>query len=382
MSQLTFVSTTQTAEQMAADLGASTPADASRVPAGSAAFIAEASPDRRDPEGSPAATPAAETVTPQTDEPGTTGAADTPPAPAATKAAPPAGEQADPTTGEEYPELGGMTPEDFAALPQKTQRRIAKLTRRLRETETRMAQQMAPPPGAPPATIPGPPAAETPADASALPPGFRLKPESDQYETWAEFEEALVDWKMDLRDARTAQAAEQTAAEQRRSAAQAAIDATLTAFTTRRDQVKAERPDWDEVVTDAPIVADDPRKVADLERLVVESADAEGNPLGPDVLYHLGKHKADLDRLLAAATPMQMAMRFGTVLATVEAARTNGNGHAPAPAARPTPNITRAPAPVRPVAGTSTTAPDLDDHLSQAEWEQRREAQLRARRPG
>lgn len=380
MSGLTFVSTTSTPEQMRADLGLPEPTapPTGAADTGMAASVTSAPDPEPTAVQTPESTPAAAPVTPEP--------ASAAPSPEATAGA------EDKTVGDEYPELGGLSAAEFAALPAKTQRRIAKLTRRLRETEARLSTP-ATPAGAPaPPTTPGQAATahdretppETPAGDPAttpdLPPGFRAKPESDQFETWAEYEEALVDWKIDLRDAKRTHAEQQAAETRRREAERTAVQETLTAFQARRDQAKTEYPDFDEVVTDAPIEADDPRKLQDLERLVVEARAADGTPIGPDLLYHLGKHKDDLDRLLAAKTPVHLAMMLGAIQRDVELTRP---GKAPAAApARPSPKVTSAPAPVRPVAGASAVAVDLDDSLPQAEWERRREAQLRGRSDG
>jgi len=369
MSGLTFVSTTSTPEQMREDLGPTEPVASRDAPAGAAVVTS-----MPEPEGTETPVPAAE-------PPAETPAASAAPSPRETPGAD------DKTSGEEYPELGGMTSTEFASLPEKTQRRIAKLTRKLRETETRVSA-LAPPAGASaPPTTPGQataasPTPETPAGAPAtapdIPPDFRAKPESDAFETWAEYEEALVDWKLDLREAKRAHAEKQTAETRQQQAEQEAAKVTLDAFQARREQAKADYPDFDEIVTTDPIQVDDPRKLRDLERLVVEATSDDGTPIGPDILYHLGKHKPDLDRILAAKTPVQLAMILGAIQRDVELGRTSQATIAEPP--RPQPRITNAPAPIRSVAGASSVASsDLDDNLPQAEWERKREAQLRAR---
>lgn len=166
------------------------------------------------------------------------------------------------------------------------------------------------------------------------------KPKEDDFQTHAEYVEALTDWKVDEKfkasDTKTREEAVKT---QHQTAQQQ--------FKTRQDDYKAAVPDFDEVLADA----DTPISQSLIDEIVTGDN-------GPALQYFLAKNPDEATRL-SALGPMALAKELGRIESRFTTAP-------PAKVA----NVTKAPAPPSPVGRTSSTTgkdPYKDD-MSQAEY--------------
>lgn len=196
-------------------------------------------------------------------------------------------------------------------------------------------------------------ALKTPGDTRPAPesqPATRPKPTEDEigtkYRTHAEFVEDLADWKFEQREAA------RTRAEQASKAQQTEAEA-VTAYNERLVQARTALPDLDEVLA-RPLPAPLTRTIGDF--LLT-------SPVGPQLAYHLSTHHDDYTRIRALPVGRAWA-ELGKLETSLEKATT------PAPAASP--QISKAPDPVRvPVAGAVTPSTSLDQLASTAslaEW--------------
>lgn len=168
------------------------------------------------------------------------------------------------------------------------------------------------------------------------------KPSADQFKDYGEFVEALADWKADqkvsgalkARDADTARTAEQRVQETK-----------AQTFAERQATAKTTIADYDAVVSaaDVPIAAHLGEAILDSDR-------------GPELVYHLAKNPAEAARL-SALSPMAAARELGRLEATL--------GQPSAPPAKP---VTKAPAPMKPTAGTGGTATTDPARMSHEEY--------------
>ncbi len=365
MADLIFTSTSETPEQMAADLEVAipTPAAAPSTPS------------------TTAATPAAST------EPTTP----TTPAPAPSA---PAGDTPADASDDEDP-LEGFDPAERARLADKTQRRIAKLVKERRTSEAErdalraerdaLRQRMTAPgspaptdaPSTPPAPTVTPSSTATPID-QWTPPGYPPRPtlESCDYDGDAHMD-AVVQWSTQLALARHAEGQRREGEAASMRAVQQAEQARVDQFRERLDAVVAAHEDY-ETVTAIPLPAVSPDQAAFFEYAIGRITDSQGQLIGPELLYHLGQHRDDLTRILRDSPgPFELNLALARIAMQVEAQR-SAAPVAPAPAPSPRPK-TKAPAPLQAAQGLSATpTDDLDDPtISQAEWERRYEAQRR-----
>lgn len=171
-----------------------------------------------------------------------------------------------------------------------------------------------------------------PAQSPSAPPA---KPTVEQFKDYGEFVEALADWKADQKVSERLSARDADAA---KSADQRVQETRNQTFAERQATVKTSIPDYDAVVGAAD-VAISPH----LSEAILDS------DKGPELVYHLAKNPAEAARL-SALSPMAAARELGRIEATLE---------------KPAKPVTKAPAPMKPTAGTgasTTTDPNKMTH--------------------
>jgi plasmid stabilization system protein ParE len=214
------------------------------------------------------------------------------------------------------------------------QRRIEKLEREKAELEKKVSE-------------PAKPLAQ---DAGAAKPETKTaegRPEKpklenfDSYDKWEdakdEYLEKLADWKVDQREKQRSEQAKQAQAQQQQQA-------VLKTFNERLAAAKARITDFDDVVQGA--IADHDVQVSPaMSEAITESEH------GPDVVYYLAKHPDEALRI-SKLSPLAAAREIGKIEAKVT------------PEAEPektATKVSKAPAPVKPVGKTASTAKTLDD---------------------
>jgi hypothetical protein len=171
------------------------------------------------------------------------------------------------------------------------------------------------------------------------------RPVQDDYETYDQFQEALVDWKVNLR------LTERDAVERERIervSAKRAHDAVVDAHTGRIDAFRETHSDFDAVIEQG--------KALPMTQPMQDSV--LNSDMGPAVMYHLCQFPEECDRI-AAMPPMHAIREMGKLEARIEAAQTG-----PASSAA---SMTSAPRPIKPVGGgaTASTVPlDQMDYQS------------------
>lgn len=182
------------------------------------------------------------------------------------------------------------------------------------------------------------------------------KPKADDFETHAEFVEALTDWKVER-----ARQADKAMAETAR--VQTENQKVMQAYGERAKAFAARQPDFQETLEG---VDDVPMSVA-LQQEFLNS------PHGPELAYRLAKDPAEFARI-AKLPPMAVAREMGKLEARIalESASAKNPG---------TKKITQAPKPLSAMAGgNGTAAKSLSDPaLSQSEYEAIRREQIKKR---
>lgn len=226
-------------------------------------------------------------------------------------------------------------------VPEGVQKRIDKAVRRQREAERR-AEALE-------AEVSRLKATETkPAEKPAPVEG---KPKVSNFADYDEYVEALAEWKTDQRLA---------AEKSKEQSAKATEDQrkALTAFSERVKEVakKPEYADIDEVLDSDVTVS------AAMHEALLES------DKGAELAYYLGKHPEDAARI-AKLSPTSAARELGKIEASLSK-----------PPETPKPKASAAPPPMKPVGGKSAKTVSLTDpDVDYADWERKREAELRGR---
>jgi len=215
--------------------------------------------------------------------------------------------------------------------PTRKQRAVEKATRDLREQNRKLEERLAALEGKKPAT-------------EAVAPKIEA-PKREAFKSDAEFDEAMFDYRYQLRRVKEA-------ATEQQNALQARLQENLENYQSAVDEFKDEHDDWDDVVNQTiPIHESVYLAVMELEN-------------GPDVTYYLGKHP-DYARRLAEMSPLSAAMEVGRLSTRLKTGAPDpsaaGNG------ARPKPK-TRLPEPVKPVSTAATSS-----SLSSAEAAKKRD---------
>jgi hypothetical protein len=218
------------------------------------------------------------------------------------------------------------------------------------------------------------------------------EPKQEDFEDFTEFRRAerAYDRKHAALDAEET-FAHQRAAERASIAAQDATRAAQQRFTTYNERVaaaKARHADYDQVMQAGMAIPFKGRPYADdIQQAILDSEQ------GPEIVYHLASHPEELARLQALPSVHAAMVELGTIAAAIRA-QPPANAPAGATQTGPTTAVTppatqasrppsRAPEPQgTALGGSTTTAPlKLDDpNISQAEYNRRRDAEIRARR--
>jgi hypothetical protein len=191
------------------------------------------------------------------------------------------------------------------------------------------------------------PAPEKNAEPATTPEG---KPKPEAFRTYDEYVEALTDWRVEQRE----QAREQAEAQRK---AQEAAQTAQTEWEKRVEAVKAKHSDFDEVLGEAQI----PIPPALYEAIFTDAH-------GPEVAYHLATHADEAERI-AALPPVAAVRELGKLSAKFDSA--------PEPEK---PKVSKAPPPPKPVGAKAKSEVSIhDEHISFADYERLRKAQLRRR---
>lgn len=164
-----------------------------------------------------------------------------------------------------------------------------------------------------------------------------FKDDEDPYQAQSiALAEAVADWKWDQRDtaARASRHAEQAEQDERRVA---------ETFDQKATEAKARIADYDAVIGAYTLPQQHPVS-PHLFALVTRS------DVGPDIAYHLGKHRDVLDRLMASRTRDALLIAFAEVQADVKGALTAAKTPPVAP-----PKVNAAPEPAQPVSSGAGT---------------------------
>jgi hypothetical protein len=163
--------------------------------------------------------------------------------------------------------------------------------------------------------------------------GDDKEPKPEDFKTVGEYTRALTKWEV-------AQARKAERAESERSTQQQKISEVQQQFAERVAQAAKEIPDYYEVIEQADW--DVPHHI---------QAYIVGEERGPQVGYYLSKHREEFDRI-AKLSPIRAIAELGKLEDKLKAKA------APAPAGEPTAlaaTVSRAPAPITPLEGKSTT---------------------------
>jgi len=208
------------------------------------------------------------------------------------------------------------------------QRRIDQLTREKRALEARVAALETRP-----AQDAGKPVSEKPS-ATPVP---DKEPVVDDFETYEQFTKAQVRYEhAQIRKEETAEQQQKAAKEAQRAEAQAESD-RMSAFASRREEVRKEHPDYDEVVETA----------GDLYIPAHMDAALMRHPDGPLLVYSLAKDREEAKRIAAIRDPLDAAVAIGAYAQRI--AKTSE----PAPKSKAP--ITGAPKPVTPLKNGRST---------------------------
>ena len=175
------------------------------------------------------------------------------------------------------------------------------------------------------------------------------EPKPEQFESFEEYNRALVRFEARILIDQERQADQQSKAKQQEQQAQ-------TAWKEREASAREKIVDYDAVVypmLDIPAVAHNPYFAAALM----------GSPIGTEVLYHLGKNPAEAIRI-ANMNPADCAREIGKLEGKLESQSKQTSS---------------APKPPKPVQGGAQATTGLRDDISVDEWVKRREAELRKR---
>jgi hypothetical protein len=218
---------------------------------------------------------------------------------------------------------------------QESDRRAAELAERLKAVEART-------PAAEPAAKPKesefqptrPKPTESDVDASGKP----------VFETYADFTEALTDWKLEQREAKAAFESERTQRATAEAAQRESDRTRLSAWVGRRDAFIAKHPDKADALTRFLGTLTSGTPIGDT---IIDSE------VGGELADYLANHQDEADRI-ARLSPRSALLALGKLTATFDSPTT----HASAPAQPAAKTVTSAPAPPTTLASRSATPAD------------------------
>lgn len=231
--------------------------------------------------------------------------------------------------------------------------RFSELTAKIRNLETELAAAKQRGGAGQPEMAEATPAAAP----AAVDPASDPEPAPEKFGTYVEWQKAWTRW--DRRQ-------EQRAADAARAEAERKSAALVRAQT------------WQEKVKTAAAELTDFESVALNKDLPVTPVMADAiteSDLGPAVLYHLGKHPAEAARIakLSALSQVRELGKIEAALAAAEAPSSNE----PAPPQTKATHVSKAPAPLKPIAGSAASSANPLKHLdsmTQAEYRAYRES--------
>jgi len=158
-------------------------------------------------------------------------------------------------------------------------------------------------------------------------------PKRDKFKSDAEYEEAMFDYRYQLRRAKET-------ADNQQNAIQARLKENLENYQSSVAEFKEEHDDWDEVVNQSlPIHETVYLAVMELEN-------------GPDVTYYIGKHP-DYARRLAEMSPLSAAMEVGRLSTRLKTGAPDPGAAGGGVTRKPKPRL---PEPVKPVSTAATSS--------------------------
>jgi hypothetical protein len=179
------------------------------------------------------------------------------------------------------------------------------------------------------------------------------KPKPEDFKTVGEYTDALVEWKFNQRV--KTQEADDAKKQQTK-----AIETVQAQFGERVAAVAKEIPDYNQVI-----------EAADWDVPYHMQAYFVDSEMGPHVGYHLAKHREEFDRIA----------KLSPVRAFAELGKLEDKLKAKAPVKDPAPantQVSRAPAPITPLEGKSTTVAKDPSQMSFAELRAHRQAERAA----
>ena len=230
--------------------------------------------------------------------------------------------------------------------------------------EQELARARATPPVAAP-TPSAPVADVAPAAAPLAAPQFAF-PTFDEYQAkhpdadYDAYQDARADardaWREGVKRATAAHEARQEAAlAARRAEAQAAAD-----YESHKDAFVAQHPDYDEVLAQVPLPSTVNARGERVDAAVVgpfRDLLYRIGPQAPQLLYYLGQHPDEAERIFASAGPADLIATFTEV--KLKAVGPPSGRPTPVAAARPSRPMTDAPAPLSAVPGGAHHTPSL-----------------------
>lgn len=180
------------------------------------------------------------------------------------------------------------------------------------------------------------------------------KPNPENFDTHAEYVEALTDWKVDQRE----KARDEKSLKERIESEHQKLVRT---YNERKESFAAKTPDFDEVISEVDIPIS-----ATVRQFILESEN------GPELAYALAKSPEEFARI-CKLSPLKAASELGKFEIKIQ--------KAPA-SEKETKKLTKAPKPIEPVGTGSrgTIAKSIDDpNLSFSEYERLRREQMKRR---
>lgn len=149
--------------------------------------------------------------------------------------------------------------------------------------------------------------------------------------------------------------------EERKQAESKAQQDRLAKFQTKQAAVTTEKPDFEEVALKNPLVQFHPQ---DMQEFIMDS------DVGPDILYHLGKHPAEADVIIRMTSQVERTKALARIEARLDVS--------PGAVLQPK-TFTQAPAPVKSLQGTAPVKKSLSE-MSMDEYAAERKRQTAAKR--
>lgn len=184
---------------------------------------------------------------------------------------------------------------------------------------------------------------------------------SPKYASYEEWVEDLADWKVEQREATRAEREYKTQLETR-------AQEQISAYNDSVESFKDEHPDFDKVV------GQDVR----VPQAAVDAIIRLGNPA---VAYHLGQHPELCEELSENVDdPLYVVTRIGQIAAQLDTQVTEPQESEQEEEPAPKPKaVSKAPAPISPVRGSSTKSSIPIDEMSYADFRRIREQQIKNR---